>query len=84
MHPSRVDGLAMFAAVGDSVGRLYILTPQQGSVVAEHDAGSGPSPPLLSNTSQLAGSSGQNTFLPHRMCREGRGDYSAGQLWRGP
>ena len=44
MHPSRVDGLAMYAVVGDSTGRLYFVTPQQGDVVAEHDAGCAASP----------------------------------------
>lgn len=39
MHASHSDGLAMFALVGDSHGRLYFFRPQHGEVAAEHDAG---------------------------------------------
>lgn len=42
MHPSRVDGLALFALAGDAKGVLQFLSPE-GELTATHDTGLSPS-----------------------------------------
>ncbi len=38
MHPSKMDGLALFAAAGTAKGVLQFLSPE-GQVIAAHDTG---------------------------------------------